>query len=82
MRNVVLRGFGVLLGLLWFRGCRVLFVFRGERRVTVHSWFMSAPIRVMFFDFNNACVDVVVLDPFCSYSCSSKVKWFVEVELV
>ncbi len=71
-----------LCGLMFSKKKNLLFVFRKEKRVTIHTWFVFFPIDLIFFDEKKKIIETKMdMKPFSMYRTRKKVKYLMEKSL-
>lgn len=68
-------------GLMFSRKKNLLFVFKDERRRSLHMMFVFFPIDVYFLDKDKRVVEVKRLGPFEFYTSKKKAKYILEISL-
>ena len=68
------------IGLMFKKGEKMLFAFKDERIIKIHTWFMFYPIDVVIFDSLGEEVEVKKnIKPFSYWSSTKKGKYLFEI---
>ena len=66
-------------GLMFSRKKTALFIFRKEKKVIFHTWFVFYPIHFILLDKNKRVVEIKdFLKPFSTYRTKVKTKYVIE----
>ena len=66
-------------GLMFSRPKIVLFVFKKEKRIAIHTWFVFFPITLLFLDKSRQVTEIKTLKPWSAYRSKTKVQWLLEI---
>ncbi len=73
--------FGHMMGLMFKRKITPhVLVFGKPRKVSLHTFFVSAPIDIIFVNNNKVCEIKEALHPFSFYSPTTKAEYIIEVK--
>jgi len=70
---------GQSLGLMFSHKKTIVFEFKNERKVSLHTFFVFFPITVLFLNSEKKIVEHTVMKPFRFYFPTHKSKYIVEL---
>ena len=59
----------------------VLFEFKEDRLINIHSWFVYFPFRALWLDENNKVLDEKIVFPFTTYNPEQMARKLLEIPL-
>lgn len=60
----------------------LLFVFKKEQRIALHTFFVFYPIKVSFLDKNKKTIEQTVMRPFSFYTSRNKASFVLEEKAI
>lgn len=66
-------------GLMFSKPKTLLFIFKKEKRLAIHTWFVFFPITLVFLDKNNLVIEVKIMKPWSVYRSKTKALKLIEI---
>lgn len=72
--------FSISVGLMFSKPKSLIFVFKKEKIIPLHMFFVFYPIDILFLNKNNVIIEIKEnFKPFCFYTPKNKAKYVIEI---